>query len=184
MRLSLTRPLALGCVLAVAACNPRSPNAGVSPSPSPTANAQTSMPAISVKGRGTKRRPVRFIESKGNREQFEIVTSSFESSGRPGATVLVYNNAHVTFIDKNGSRLFANAPKVTLDQRANTVVMTGGVRASNSAGIKLTCDTLIYNRTTEMVHGDGNVHIMNPNGFTGTGSHFDSDISLTHTRMT
>lgn len=178
------RVLAALALASVVACNPRSPNAGVSPSPAPRASASASMPAISVRGQGTKNQPVRFIESKGNRVQFQIVTKSFESRGAPGKTVLTYNDVHITFMGKDGSKLYAQAPKATLDQRTNTVVMSGGVHAKNNEGMTLSCDTLVYNRSTEMVQGDGNVHITNPNGFNGTGSHFESDISLTHTRMT
>ena len=180
----IRRVLAALALVSIAACNPRSPNGGASPSPSPTASSSASLPPLRVVGKGSAHQPVRFIESKDNREQFEIVTRSFESHGTPGKAVLTYNDVDITFVGKDGTKLFATAPHATLDQRSNTVVLTGGVHASNNQGMKLTCDRLVYDRQTEMVHGDGNVHISNPNGFNGSGSHFDSDISLTHTRMT
>ncbi len=180
----MRRALAALAIASLAACNPRSPNTGASPSPSPLSTSSSSMPPLRVVGKGTKNQPVRFIESKGNREQFQIVTTSFESHGGPGKVVLTYNHVQITFMGKDGSKLFATAPKATLNQGTNTVVLSGGVHARNNQGMTLYCDTLVYNRQTEMVHGDGHVHITNPNGFDGTGSHFDSDISLTHTRMT
>lgn len=182
----MRRALACATLIALAACNPRSPNAGVSPSPPPASSRANPghLPPITVKGHGSTKQPVRFIETRNNHEQFEIVTTSFESHGAPGSAVLTYNDVKITFMNKSGSRLYATAPKAKLDQRSNVVVLSGGVHARNDAGMTLQCETLVYDRTTEMIHGDGNVRMTSRNGFNGTGQHFDSDISLTHTRMT
>ena len=171
-------------VAALAACNPKAPNAGTSPPPSSGGPTPSASPvALRISGRGTAKRPVRFVETKNNRKQFEILTRSFQSKGAAGSAVLLYHDVKINFFGKDGSELTATSPEATVDQRANLVQMTGGVHASNSAGMTLQCDTLLYDRTTEMVHGEGNVIITNPNGFRGTGSRFDSDISLTHTTM-
>lgn len=179
----IRRALALVALALVAACNPKAPNTGTSPSPSASANATPSPVALRISGHGTQKRPVRFIETKDNRKQFEILTRSFQSKGAAGTAMLTYHDVRIDFFGKDGSELTATAPQATVDQRTNLVRMTGGVHASNSAGETLQCDTLVYDRTTEMVHGDGNVVMTSPNGFRGTGNHFDSDISLTHTRM-
>lgn len=126
---------------------------------------------------------MRFVETKNNRKQFEILTRSFQSKGAAGTAMLSYNDVKIDFNGKDGSVLHATSPQATVDQRANLVTMTGGVHASNSAGMTLTCDTLVYDRATEMVHGDGHVVITNPNGFRGTGNHFDSNIALTDAKM-
>jgi LPS export ABC transporter protein LptC len=178
------RALALLAVAAaLAGCNPKPPNTGASPSPSAAPNATPSPVSLRISGHGSTNRPVRFVETKNNRKQFEILTRSFESKGAAGTAMLAYHDVHITFFGKDGSVLNATAPGATINQRTNLVQMTGGVHANNSAGMTLQCDTLTYNRTTEMIHGEGNVVITNPNGFRGTGNRFDSDISLTHTRM-
>lgn len=177
------RVLAAGAIIALAACNPKSPNGGISPTPSLSPGVTPSPVALRVSGHGSKNRPVRFIETKANRKQFEILTRSFQSKGAAGTAILLYNDVKINFFSKDGSVLTATSPHATVDQRTNLVVMTGGVHAHNSAGMTLQCDQLTYDRSSEMIHGDGNVVITNPNGFRGTGNHFDSDTSLTNATM-
>jgi LPS export ABC transporter protein LptC len=177
------RVLALGAVAALAACNPKAPNAGVSPSPSLSANATASPVALRVSGHGTAQRPVRFVETKDNRKQFEILTRSFQSHGSTGNIVLTYQDVRIKFFGKDGSILNATAPRATVDQNTNLVKMLGGVHANNSNGMTLQCDTMTYDRSTEMVYGDGNVIMTNANGFRGTGNKFKSDVSLTNAQM-
>ena len=179
----IRRVLGAAVVIALAACNPKSPNGGVSAPPSLSPGVTPSPVALRISGHGTQKRPVRFVETKENRKLFEILTRSFQSKGAAGTAVLLYNNVNINFFGKDGSVLSATAPHATIDQRTNLVVMTGGVHAHNSAGMTLVCDTLTYDRSSEMVHGDGNVVITNPNGFRGTGNHFDSDTSLTNATM-
>ncbi len=177
------RVLAAAAVIALAACNPKSPNGGVSPSPSLKPGVTPSPVTLRISGHGSAHRPVRFIETKANRKQFEILTPSFQSKGAAGTATLAYKDVYVTFFGKDGSVLTATAPRATIDQRTNLLVMSGGVHAHNSEGMTLQCDTLSYDRSTEMVHGDGNVVITNPNGFRGTGNHFDSNTALTDATM-
>ncbi len=177
------RALAAAALVALAACNPKAPNAGVSPTPSVSPGATGSPLALRISGKGTQKRPVRFVETKNNRKQFDILTHSFQSKGGAGTAMLTYNDVKINFYGKDGSVLTATAPQATVDQRSNLVTMTGGVHARNSAGMTLTCDTLNYDRATEMVHGDGHVVITNTNGFSGTGNHFDSNVALTDAKM-
>jgi len=179
----IRRTLAASALIALAACNPKSPNGGLTTAPSPSPGTTASPVVLRISGHGTQTRPVRFVETKQNRKQFEILTRSFQSKGAAGTAVLTYNDVKINFYGKDGSVLNATAPEATVDQRTNLVVMTGGVHAKNNAGMTLQCDTLTYDRTTEMVHGDGNVVITNPNGFRGTGNSFDSNISLTDAKM-
>jgi LPS export ABC transporter protein LptC len=179
----------MGAVLAacalLAACNPRPP--APAPSTSPTVEPSptpSGLPALIVNGQGRAGQPVRFVQStKENRVQYEVTARSFHGNGAPGTEKIDLSQVHVIFHGKDGSVLEADAPKASIDQQANTVELTGGVRAHNSAGTTLSCDSLLYDRTTEMLHGVGHVAIANPNGFRGTGSRFDSDITLTHTQM-
>jgi hypothetical protein len=168
--------------VALAACNPKAPSTAT-PTPSLSPGQTPSPVALRISGRGTEKRPVRFIETKANRKQFEILTRSFQSKGAAGTAILSYNDVKINFYGKDGSVLNATAPRATVDQRTNLVVMSGGVHARNSAGMTLQCDTLTYDRSTEMIHGDGNVVIANPNGFRGTGNHFDSNVALTDAKM-
>ena len=179
----IRRVLAAGAIVALAACNPKSPNGGVSPPPSLKPGASASPIALRIQGHGAKNRPVRFIETKANRKQFEILTRSFQSKGAAGTATLLYNDVNINFFSKDGSVLTATSPHATIDQRTNLVVMTGGVHAHNNVGMTLQCDRLVYDRTTEMIHGYGNVVITNPNGFRGTGNHFDSNTALTNATM-
>lgn len=177
------RIVALAALALVVACNPKAPNSGASPAPSATVSPSASPLNIIIKGRGTPKRPVRFIETKHNRKQFEILTRSFQSHGAAGNAVLTYQDVKINFFGKDGSTLTATAPQATVDQHTNLVKMIGGVHASNSSGMTLQCDTLTYDRNTEKIHGEGNVVMTSANGFRGTGNRFDSDISLTHTTM-
>jgi LPS export ABC transporter protein LptC len=181
----MSRRIAVACALALlAGCNPKAPGPSPSPSGSPVPSPTPSGLDIIVHGHGTASKPVRFVQTnKANRVQYELLASSFASSGAPGSEKIVFTQVHVVFHGKDGSELEADAPKASIDQQANTVELSGGVRARNNAGVTLQCDELTYDRTTEMLHGNGHVDIANPNGFRGTGARFDSDITLTHTRM-
>ena len=171
-------------LLATAACNPQAPKATPSPS---TAAAQPRPSATSLElkivGQGTVRRPVHLIQQVHNRVDYDLLASSYESKGPQGAARAVFQNARVTFRDRKGATFAANAPQAVVDQTANTVTLTDGVHARTSSGMTLQCTELVYQRSTGMLHGTGNVVVTDPKGFRATGSSFDSDISLTHMRM-
>jgi LPS export ABC transporter protein LptC len=174
---------ALPLLALLCACNP---SVQTTSSPSPSASP-TASPALSLKitGRGTATRPVRFVEQEQHtdRVQYDLLASSFESEGAEGSARVNFLNVHVTFHGKDGSKLAAQAPQAIVNQATNIIVMEGGVRARNDNGTSLSCDTLQYDHVTEMLYGTGHVVITSPNGFRATGNSFQSDISLTHTRM-
>jgi hypothetical protein len=172
--------------LAVAAgCNPQPPKATPSPSAAaaPTPRAGASPLVLKITGHGTANRPVHLIQEVHNRIDYDLLASSYESKGPQGAARAVFQQARVTFRDKQGGRIAATAPQAVVDQAANTVTLMNGVHARTSSGMTLECTQLVYDRTTGMLHGTGNVVVTDPKGFRATGSSFDSDISLTHMRM-
>jgi LPS export ABC transporter protein LptC len=178
----MIRRAALTAFVLLTACNP---TAQVTSTPTPSPSPRAPGLALKVSGSGTKSQPVRFVEQeqKTNRVQYEIIAARFESVGPAGSAHVKFDTAHVTFHGKDGSTLVADAPQAIIDQTANTIEMTGGVHAHNARGSTLTCDDLQYDHLTEMIYGSGNVVITSANGFRATGSKFQSDVSLTHTRM-
>ncbi len=176
-RLSALAALALLC-----ACNPQVPKNAAPPSSSPS---PSSSPPLSLKitGSGTAKQPVRIVQQKDNRKQYELLARSFQSNGASGSARAAFAGPHVTFFGKDGSTLIADAPRAAIDQAADTVELNGGVKARNSSGMSLACDRLVYDRRTEMFHGTGHVTIADRNGFHANGNRVDSDITLTHTQM-
>ena len=169
-------------LLALAACNPKEP----APTATPSVSSSPSSPPLSLKitGKGTAKQPVRIVQTRrDNRRQYELIATSYESIGAVGTTRARFNDVRITFYDAAGTKLEAQAPQAILDQAANTIELRGGVHARNSSGATLACDDLVYNRGTEMIHGTGHVVITDPGGFQGTGSRFDSNVSLTTMRM-
>lgn len=128
-------------------------------------------------------RPVHLIQEVHNRVDYDLLASSYESKGPQGAARAVFQQARVTFVDKQGGKIAAKAPQAVVDQEANTVTLLNGVHARTSSGMTLECTQLVYDRASGMLHGTGNVVVTDPKGFRATGSSFDSDISLTHMRM-
>ncbi len=172
--------LAAACAL-LAGCNPKAP-----PATSPSPKGSPTPPPLSLKisGKGTATQPVRIVQTRpDNRRQYELVARSYESIGAVGTTRARFNDVRITFFDRNGTSLAAQAPQAIVNQAANTIELRGGVHARNSEGMTLSCDDLVYNRKTEMIHGRGHVVITDPNGFAGTGNRFDSNVSLTSMRM-
>lgn len=177
----MKRALCIVALGGLAACNPSVQTANA-PSPKPSTSASP-LP-LKISGQGTSSRPVRFVaQAQGNRVQYDLLASSFESIGVSGSARVSFKNAHVTFHAKDGSTLVADAPQAIVDQTANTIDMIGGVKARKSDGTTLDCETLQYDHRTEMVYGSGHVVITSPNGFRATGDRFESDVSLTDTRM-
>lgn len=178
----MTRHAAAGLlVLGLAACNPQAPKTAAAPTSAPAA-ARTP-PPLHITGHGTSKQPVRIVRQIHNRIEYELIASSFESRGPQGRTRAVFQNSTVTFHGNDGSTMTARAPQAIVDETANTLTLLNGVVARSSSGVILQCDTLAYDHTTQMLHGKGNVTIVEPNGFKGTGSSFDSDVSLTHITM-
>ena len=176
------RTLATALLLAAATgCNPQPPKA--TPSPSSAPRSSPTPLVLKISGRGTARRPVHLIQQVHNRIDYDLLASSYESTGPQGGARAVFQNARVTFHDKHGATIAATAPQAVVDQAAHTVTLLNGVHAHASSGMTLECTQLVYQQATGMLHGSGNVVVTDPKGFRATGSSFDSDISLTHMRM-
>lgn len=181
---SARRLLALCAVaVVVAACSPREPARTASSSPSPRARGRG--PWLHITASGTARQPLRFVAStKQNRKQYDLVARSYESNGAQGAAIATFFTVHVVFYGARGATLTANAERAIVDESANTITLVGNVRSRSSSGMTLDCDTLRYNRITEMVHGEGHVAMTDAHGMRATGNTVDTDISLTRARMT
>lgn len=165
------------------ACNPQPPAGKSAQQPAATASAPATAPPLHITGQGSARRPVRIIQQVQNRIEYELIANSYESRGATGRARAVFTNARVVFHDKDGKTMTATAPRAIVDEDANTVTLLDSVHAQTSTGMQLDCNRLVYDRTGQTLRGDGNVVITDPNGFRGTGSSFQSDISLTHMRM-
>ncbi len=171
------------CLLPVVcvACNPQAPKQTATASASPLRSATP--PPLHITGHGTATRPVRETLQIHNRIEYELESKSFESKGASGRARAVFRDARVTFYDPKGTKLTATAPQAIVDEVTNSVTLIDGVHARTSTGMTLECDRLTYDRAAGTLHGNGHVAIAEPNGFRGTGSSFDSDISLSHMRM-
>ena len=185
LRIYYARALTAICLSASAGCNPQPPKATPAPSTPPTAHAAgTPTPLVlEVTGHGTGTRPVHVFQQVHNRILYDLLASSFESKGPESSMRSVFQDARVTFRDRNGSTIAARAPQAVVDQTTNTVTLMNGVHARTSSGMTLQSDQLVYRRDSGTLHGSGHVVIIDPKGFRATGSSFDSDISLTHMRM-
>jgi LPS export ABC transporter protein LptC len=171
------------CTLALlaallAGCNPQ-PQKNLAPFHSPTPQG---VPPLKITGQGTARAPVRTFEQSGNRKLYELLARSYVSHSAQNAAQATFQQATVTFYDKDGTSLTAQAPQAAVDERTKRVTLTGGVRVRTSTGATLTCDRLIYNHQTNQLNGDGNVRmtaVQNGAQEVLTGGSFTSDINLT-----
>jgi len=168
-------------LVALAGCNPQAPKNAAHPTAAPSVTATPL--SLHITGKGNSKQPVRIIQQIHNRVEYELIASSFESWGPQGKTRTVFSDARVTFHARDGSTTTADAPRAIVDETMRTVTMVDGVHAATASGMELTCDRLVYDRQTQMLHGEGHVTIVDPKGFRATGSSFDSDVSLTHMRM-
>ncbi len=126
---------------------------------------------------------MRIIQQVQNRVEYELIAKSYESKGPQGKARAVFQDARVTFYDRNGRTMTAVAPQAVLNEAADTITLLKPVHAQTSTGMQLDCDQLVYDRSGRALRGTGNVVIVDPKGFRGTGSSFESDIALTHMRM-
>ena len=165
-------------------CNPAPEHAAAPPPSSGASPASSPAPALIITGQGTAQRPVRIVQqTKAGRRQYDLLTRSYQSSGVQGAVHAILQDVHVTFYGKDETTLRAQSPQAILDETANTITLLPRVQARSSNDITLFCDRLVYNRTTQMFHGSGNVTIVNGRGLRATGSTLDTDVTLTKTRM-
>ncbi|MBV8300165.1 MAG: LPS export ABC transporter periplasmic protein LptC [Candidatus Eremiobacteraeota bacterium] len=182
--------LGLAAALALAGCAPKAPDSAGSPAPSPAASAPspaasaTQVP-IRIETQGGNGQYVRIVETNHGRKVYTIraLSGNMQRTGT-SAAVGDLEQPHITFVDKNGTTTIADAPKAHLTERNKTVVMTGGVHAHTSTGSVLACDSLTYDGDTERFHGEGNVHLIAPNGFDLAGRHLDGDVKLQDVTVT
>lgn len=178
--------LTLGALFALAltACNPQPEHRGTAATPTPSpAPTGSGLPPLVIKGSGSSKQPVRVLYTKNNRTEYELQALAYQSNGAQGSSTAVFTSAKLHFYGKDGSSMSASAPKAVVDERGNTVTLSGGVHATTANGETLDCDTLVYNRATQMIHGQGHVVATDAQGLHATSNSIDSDLSLTHTRM-
>jgi len=178
-----------GATLAVAAallaaCNPQPQHAQRAEVATPT--PASGLPPLKITGRGHPGAPARFSEQSGNRKLYEGTARSYVSHSAQNMARATFQEATVTFYDKDGTSLTAMAPQAAVDDRTNQVTLSGGVHATTSTGATLTCDRLSYDRATSLVTGTGNVRMsafQNGQREVLTGNTFTSDIKLTRMVM-
>jgi hypothetical protein len=171
-------------VLLLAACNPKPQHAALeTPTPNPSATSTTPPVNVTSLG-GTPKHPLVFSVQRNNRVKYRL--TALEGKGRfvAARTQATFNTAHVTFYDRSGKTLSAKSPTAFLDQGnpQKTITMVGGVEAT-SGGQVLRCRELVYRQADETLHGTGDVVVTGPKGMRLTGSHFDSDLTLTNIEM-
>ncbi len=167
-------------LLLLAACNPQPQNVHSRPAASPTASG---VPPLQITGHGTHSQPVSIGAQKGNRKVYQLVAKSYTSRSAQSIAQANFQQATVTFYDKDGTKLSARAPAAAVDDKNKLVTLTGGVHAKTSTGLNMICDRLTYDQNTGMLHGVGNVRITGMQGGQKqvlTGNEFTSDVKLTN----
>jgi len=181
---NLRRAAPFAAALLLCACNPQAPASRATPQARAAApRGAATAPSLHITGQGSAHRPVRIIQQVQNRVEYELIAKSYESKGPQGKARAIFQDARVTFHDRDGKTMTAVAPQAVLDEDANTITLLNPVHAQTSTGMQLDCDRLVYDRAGQALRGNGNVVIVDPKGFRGTGSSFESDISLTHMQM-
>lgn len=170
---------AFAAALVCSACNPQPQHAaGTTPTPSA---APSAIPPLDIRCHGTRTRPVSISQLSGNRKAYQMLAQSCESHSAQNLAQANFQQTAVTFFDKDGTRLQATAPAATIT-KDKKVILSGGVRATTSSGLHLTCNRLTYDQSTSMLHGEGNVRIAGMQGGQQellTGNTFTSDVKLT-----
>lgn len=176
---------AMAAALLVAACNPQpqhQPAQNATPSPTPSG-----LPPLTIVGQGTSRQPVRVTGQRpGGSKAYVLLARSYESRSIQNVTQATFQQTQVTFYDKDGTTLHAQAPQARLDDRHKQVILSGGVHATTSTGLTLVCDQLVYDDASGMLHGSGNVRMTGTQGGQQqvlTGNAFTSDVKLTQMTM-
>ncbi|MFN2450235.1 MAG: LPS export ABC transporter periplasmic protein LptC [Candidatus Baltobacteraceae bacterium] len=166
-------------LVAAAGCNPQPARTAA---PAPAASASASAPALTITGRGTRSQPVRMSAQNGNRKTYQLVAKSYTAHSAQNATQTNVALPTVTFYAKDGTKMTATAPRAAV-QSGKEIVLSGGVHATTSTGLTLTCDELTFDQRTEMLQGERNVRITGMQGGAQqllTGNHFTSNVKLTN----
>ena len=165
----------------LAACSSPQPPRGV-PSPSPTHSP--GLPSLTVRAVGSAKRPIRIVQTRrNNTREYELLARTIHSIGAASDARVRLSDVRVTFTARDGSTLVADSPYAIVDERDGSIEMSGGVRAENKAGVRLTCQTLLYRRGTQSLHGSGDVHLYGERGMNAVGRTVDADIALSKVRI-
>jgi len=175
------RELLLAAALLTACGHASEPAPAASPMPAPT---PTPLPLhIVSSGNGSF---TTLSELKHQRVIYTVRAKSFvadSQASRDATGSGEFEQPHITFIDRDGSKTVADAPKAVLTSADKSVLMTGGVQARSQDGNVLSCDRLRYDGTSERIHGDGHVVMRTPNGLTLVGDELDGDARLENVRV-
>ena len=178
--------LLLAAQLPVACSRPAAPPPVASPAATAAATGPTPLP-LHVVSSGGNGGFTTLREMKNGRAIYDVRATSFiadTAAGTGAATGSgLFDRPHITFIDKDGAKTVADAPKAVLTSADKSVLMTGGVQARSQDGNVLSCDRLRYDGATETIHGDGNVVMRMPSGLTLVGDEVDGDARLQNVRV-
>lgn len=170
-------------LIAFAGCQPTIRSNAPTPAPKArsgsTAAAATPTPvAVNIKARQIGNRYTTITERKGARTIYSLraTTSTVHSAGT--SYDAAFTQPHVTFYDKSGKTLIADAPRATVDEKTREVTMSGGVLAHAQDGTLLACPTLVFTGANERLHGFGGVVMTSPQGAKLTGETIDGDVRL------
>jgi LPS export ABC transporter protein LptC len=182
----MKRLLVLALTAILAACGGRPSQTEPTPAPSTSAApapVATVLP-LRVHSERNASQYYYFTVKKENRTVYQIRADANDSE-RPSAgnARSEFVRPHITFFEKAGSKLVADAPQAVAEERTQTVRLSGGVHARASDGTTLTSDVLVYDRRTERVRADGNVVISRPSGEEIRGPHIDADLTLSELHM-
>ncbi len=168
-------------LLALAACSsPQPPRNAPSPSPTPSPG----LPSLTVRAVGSAKRPIRIVQMRrNNTREYELLARTIHSLGAASDARVGLTDVRVTFTGRDGSTLEARSPRAIVDERDGSIELTGGVRAENKAGVRLTCRTLTYRRGAQSLHGSGDVHLYGERGMDAVGRTVDADIALSKVRI-
>jgi LPS export ABC transporter protein LptC len=178
------RAIALAAVAALVGCG-GSKAEHAAPATTPVPTPSPTPVAIKVRSNGPTHGRVVLTEKKPSGRVVYVLHADSNVSDRFGAGSgrSVFTNPHIVFYEVNGKTLTAVSPAATVEEQSKTVLMTGGVRATTQDGIVLTCDTLLYDDRTSMIHGQGHVLITSPRGERLNGDRLDSDMQMNHVRV-
>lgn len=173
--------LLLAATLAACAHPPPPATSGT---PASAAPAATAVP-LHVTSSGNGRYTI-LSEMKHRRTIYVVRARSFVADTAAGDSATgsgTFERPEITFVDRNGARTVADAPKAVLTSADKSVLMTGGVHARSQDGNVLACDELRYDGNTERIHGTGNVVLQTPAGLTLAGDAIDGDARLQNVRV-
>jgi lipopolysaccharide assembly outer membrane protein LptD (OstA) len=127
---------------------------------------------------------VRIVAQSGNRKVYELLARSSDSTLQSQTSSNgIFRQTRVTFYGADGSTLSGAAPMAVVNTTTETITLQDGVHAKTSDGITLQCDRLEYDRTSGLLHGTGNVRVVNRAGYALTGGSFRSDLRLSHVHV-